>query len=154
MLFRSQGYRGGTENVPGIVAMAAAIEQDRGWIGEASRLRTMLDNAIGNSGGIVVAGEAERIPTIASYRMPGVSARTQLIRFDMAGIAVSAGAACSSGTLKTSPVLTAMGVIVQPVDRADDVAATVAAAGKLAVNTSRVVAVQIAQRVVGAKEFK
>ena len=54
----------------------------------------------------------------------------------------------------TAPVLTAMGVIVQPVDRADDVAATVAAAGKLAVNTSRVVAVQIAQRVVGAKEFK
>jgi sulfopyruvate decarboxylase alpha subunit len=54
----------------------------------------------------------------------------------------------------TAPVLTAMGVIVQPVDRADEVAPTVAAAGKLAFNTNRVVAVQIAQRMVGAKEFK
>jgi sulfopyruvate decarboxylase alpha subunit len=53
-----------------------------------------------------------------------------------------------------APVLTAMGVIVQPVDDADDVAPTVAAAGRLAFNTNRVVAVQIAQRVVGAKEFK
>lgn len=51
-------------------------------------------------------------------------------------------------------VLTAMGVIVQPVDRADDVAATFAAAGRLAFNTNRVVAVQVAQRVVGTKEFK
>lgn len=54
----------------------------------------------------------------------------------------------------TASVLTAMGVIVQPVDRADDVAATFAAAGRLAFNTNRVVAVQVAQRVVGAKEFK
>lgn len=54
----------------------------------------------------------------------------------------------------TAPVLTAMGVIVHPVAQADDVAETVAAAGRLAFNTNRVVAVQIAQRVVGAKEFK
>jgi hypothetical protein len=54
----------------------------------------------------------------------------------------------------TASVLTAMGVIVQPVERADDVAETFAAAGRLAFNTNRVVAVQVAQRVVGAKEFK
>ena len=54
----------------------------------------------------------------------------------------------------TAPVLTAMGVIVQPVADADDVAETFAAAGRMAFNTNRVVAVQIAQRVVGAKEFK
>jgi cysteine desulfurase len=41
--------------------------------------------------------------------MPGVSAQAQLIQFDMAGVSVSAGSACSSGTLKTSAVLTAMG---------------------------------------------
>ena len=54
----------------------------------------------------------------------------------------------------TASVLTAMGVIVQPVERANDVAETFAAAGRLAFNTNRVVAVQVAQRVVGAKEFK
>ncbi|MEZ5711087.1 MAG: cysteine desulfurase family protein [Sphingobium sp.] len=106
---QEQGYRGGTENVPAVLAMAAALEQDKGWMTEAARLRLMLDDAIRASGGEVVADGAERIPTIASYRMPGVAARAQLIRFDMAGIAVSAGAACSSGTLKTSPVLKAMG---------------------------------------------
>ena len=68
-----------------------------------------LDSAIADAGGDVVAGASPRIPTIASYRMPGVSARAQLIRFDMAGISVSAGSACSSGTLKASHVLTAMG---------------------------------------------
>ena len=54
----------------------------------------------------------------------------------------------------TGPSLAAMGVVVQPVDRADDVVATVAAAGRLAFNTCRAVAVLISQRIVGAKEFK
>ena len=53
-----------------------------------------------------------------------------------------------------APVLTAMGVIVQPVDRAGEVAETVDAAVRLAFNTNRIVAVQIAQRVIGAKAFK
>lgn len=52
------------------------------------------------------------------------------------------------------PVLAAVGVIVQKVDAADDIAETVAAAGKLAFNTNRVVAVTIAQRAIGTKAFK
>lgn len=113
---QEQGYRGGTENLPGGLAMAVALEQDRGWMHEAARLRDMLDAAIVEAGGMVVAQTTERIPTITSYHMPGVSARVQLIRFDAAGIAVSAGAACSSGTLKTSPVLRALGWSGQAAD--------------------------------------
>ncbi len=106
---QEQGYRGGTENLPGVLGMAAALTQGHGWMEQAGRLRAIVDAGVRESGGAVVADAAPRIPTIASYRMSGVSARAQLIRFDAAGIAVSAGAACSSGTLKTSPVLKAMG---------------------------------------------
>jgi cysteine desulfurase len=61
------------------------------------------------SGAEIVGGGSERIPTIGAYRMPGVPANAQLIQFDMAGIAVSAGSACSSGSLKPSHVLAEMG---------------------------------------------
>ena len=103
------GYRGGTENLPAILAFTAALEAGAAWMEQAAVLRRRLDDALTALGGMVVGEDAVRIPTIASYRMPGVSARAQLIRFDAAGIAVSAGSACSSGTLKTSPVLAAMG---------------------------------------------
>ncbi len=106
---QEQGYRGGTENLPAVLGFAAALEADRDWLERAHRLRAMLDLAIIEAGGNVVAGNSPRIATIASYHMPGVSASSQLIGFDMDGIAVSAGSACSSGTLKTSHVLGAMG---------------------------------------------
>lgn len=106
---QEQGYRAGTENLPAILAMAAALETDDDWLANAAALRARLDGGIVAAGGIVVANAAQRIPTIASYCMPGLSARAQLIRFDMAGISVSAGSACSSGSLKTSHVLGAMG---------------------------------------------
>jgi cysteine desulfurase len=106
---QEQGYRAGTENLPGVLAMAAALEQSGDWLASAAQLRGRLDEAIEAAGGEIVARAAPRIPTIASYRMPGVSARSQLIRFDLSGISVSAGSACSSGSLKTSHVLRAMG---------------------------------------------
>ena len=106
---QEQGYRAGTENLPGVLAMAAALEARTEWLAEAAQLRDRLDRAIERAGGEIVARDAPRIPSIASYRMPGVSARAQLIQFDLAGISVSAGSACSSGSLKTSHVLRAMG---------------------------------------------
>jgi len=106
---QEQGYRAGTENLPAVLAMAAALEAGIDWLPQAAALRARLDAAIEQAGGEIVARNAPRIPTIASYRMPGVSARAQLIQFDLAGISVSAGSACSSGSLRTSHVLHAMG---------------------------------------------
>jgi cysteine desulfurase len=106
---QEQGYRPGTENLPGIIGMAAALEAGNEWMGEAAALRTRLDQAIVSSGGEIVGSGSPRIPTIGAYRMLGVPSNAQLIQFDMAGIAVSAGSACSSGSLKPSHVLSAMG---------------------------------------------
>ncbi|MGB5724923.1 MAG: aminotransferase class V-fold PLP-dependent enzyme [Parasphingorhabdus sp.] len=106
---QEQGYRSGTQNLPYIMGMTAALEAPANWSGRATELRQHLDDAIRKEGGAVIAENAPRIATIASYHMPGVAANTQLIKFDMAGFSVSAGSACSSGTLKTSHVLEAMG---------------------------------------------
>jgi cysteine desulfurase len=103
------GYRPGTPAVPLIMGFAAAVEADHGWYEEAKRLRQKLDAGIAEAGGEVVAGAAPRIATIACYRMPGVPGAAQMMQLDLAGIAVSAGSACSSGSLKTSHVLSAMG---------------------------------------------
>lgn len=106
---QEQGYRRGTENLPAAIGLAVALEAGFAWLAEATRLRAVLDTAVREAGGIVVADSSNRLATIASYQMPGAAASSQLINFDMAGIAVSAGSACSSGTLKTSHVLGAMG---------------------------------------------
>ncbi len=110
---QERGYRGGTENLPGALGFAAALEAPRDWFTDMPALRATLDEAILAGGGEIVAHHSPRIPTIASYRMPGISSAAQLIRLDMAGFAVSAGSACSSGSMRPSHVLAAMGYSAQ-----------------------------------------
>jgi cysteine desulfurase len=106
---QEKGYRPGTENLPGILGMAAALEAREPWLDRAAALRLRLEERLTESGAEIVGADSPRIPTIGAYRMPGVASNAQLIQFDMAGIAVSAGSACSSGSLKPSHVLAAMG---------------------------------------------
>lgn len=110
------GYRGGTENLPGALGFAAALEaggvrpgDDAPWIAPLRDAVGDLAHIIADAGGHIIGG-APRSPLILAVAMPGLSAAAQLIQFDLAGIAVSAGSACSSGSLKPSRVLRAIGL--------------------------------------------
>lgn len=108
---QEQGFRGGTENLPGIHAFSAALAAwDPAFPARAAALQARLEAAALAEGARVNGAGAARLPTISSLHLPGLPAATQLMALDMAGIAVSQGAACSSGTLKPSPALEAMGL--------------------------------------------
>ncbi|MCP3733922.1 aminotransferase class V-fold PLP-dependent enzyme [Sphingomonas sp. RP10(2022)] len=103
---QERGYRPGTENLPGVLGYAAALAEPEADHGD---LRARLDDAILRSGGEIVGAGSPRHPAIGSYRLRGSAAAAQLILLDSAGFAVSAGSACSSGSMKPSHVLAAMG---------------------------------------------
>ena len=102
---QERGRRGGTPALPAIAGFAAAA------IAPRTDLAAMRDaaEAYAVGCGAVVLGGLSRLPNTTCLALPGVRADTQVIALDLAGIAVSAGAACSSGKVARSHVLDAMG---------------------------------------------
>jgi cysteine desulfurase len=112
---QERGRRGGTENVPGISGFGAAakasreafqqpvdVEEKTGWRDAAAR-------RLAEAGAIVMGEAAPRLWNTLCFAAPGYSSELQVMALDLAGVMVSAGSACSSGKVKASHVLEAMG---------------------------------------------
>jgi cysteine desulfurase len=112
---QERGARAGTENVPGIAAFgAAAAIASRECAGEAARmlpLRQKLEEGIRAIAPetVIFGAEVPRLPNTTLFAVSGVKAETAIIALDLEGVAVSSGAACSSGKVQPSHVLEAMG---------------------------------------------
>jgi cysteine desulfurase len=110
------GRRAGTENVPAIAGFGAAAAQlAEGWQEETARLamlRARLEDGIRRiaPGAVIVGGAAPRLPNTSCVALAGTASDVQVMALDLAGVAVSAGAACSSGKVGRSHVLAAMGL--------------------------------------------
>jgi cysteine desulfurase len=107
---QEKGYRRGTQDAPSALAFAAALSAKPYEMGSLAALRARLDEGVRRAGGVIIGEESPRLPTIGAVSMPGASSASLLVQFDLAGIAVSAGSACSSGKMKESAVLAAMGI--------------------------------------------
>jgi cysteine desulfurase len=105
--------RAGTENLPGIAGFAAAAAAaEVTAYGRVAELRDGLEAEIAAiaPNAVVLGVTANRLPNTSAIAMPGVAAETQVVALDLAGVMVSAGAACSSGKVGPSHVLAAMRV--------------------------------------------
>jgi cysteine desulfurase len=107
--------RAGTENLPGIAGFAAAAREAAGQLREFGQLSRLRDRIEAEAKAIapevrIFGHQAPRLANTSCLAMPGVRAETQVMALDLAGVAVSAGAACSSGKVAPSHVLQAMGV--------------------------------------------
>ncbi|KMW56877.1 Cysteine desulfurase [Candidatus Rhodobacter oscarellae] len=113
---QEMGRRAGTENVIGIAGFGAAAEAaqrdlEAGVWDRVEKLRTILEKGIAAASDqtIFVGKDAKRLPNTSCFATPGWKGETQVMSMDLAGFAISAGSACSSGKVKESRVLRAMG---------------------------------------------
>ena len=107
---QEKGYRRGTQDAPGALAFAAALAARPYDMERLAGLRARLDDGVRNAGGVVIGDGSPRLANIGAVALPGASSASLLVQYDLAGIAVSAGSACSSGKMKDSAVLAAMDV--------------------------------------------
>ncbi len=119
---QERSRRAGTENVPGIVGFGAAAKLAAENLGKANEIGILRDHLELRVKEIApdaeVFGESvERLPNTTCLTMPNIASETQVMKFDLTGIMVSAGSACSSGKVQTSHVLKVMGIV-------EDVAST------------------------------
>ena len=113
---QEMGRRSGTENVIGIAGFGAAAEAAardlaNGVWEQVREFRNILEKALeaGSKSTIFVGKDQDRLPNTLCFSTPGWKGETQVMQMDLAGFAVSAGSACSSGKVRASAVLTAMG---------------------------------------------
>jgi cysteine desulfurase len=109
---QERGLRAGTENVSGIAGFGAAADvaaRDLLRLAAESAGRDSLEEVVLSAGATVLGQAAPRLPQTLCFAMPAFGAELQVIGLDLAGVMVSAGAACSSGKVKASHVVTAMG---------------------------------------------
>ncbi|MEK9280275.1 cysteine desulfurase [Bradyrhizobium sp. ISRA442] len=108
------GRRAGTENVAGIAGFGAAVKTAVQTLSEDAErmasLRDRLENGLRSiAGATIFSDDVQRLPNTVLFSAPGLKAETAVIGFDLEGIAVSSGSACSSGKVQPSHVLSAMG---------------------------------------------
>lgn len=106
--------RSGTENVAGIVGFGISALEAMTSVADVDRLRSMRDylekEILSTANDVMIAGAAaDRLGNTSCIIMPGVKGETQVMHFDLNGVCVSSGSACSSGKVKVSHVLNAMG---------------------------------------------
>jgi cysteine desulfurase len=109
---QERGRRAGTENLSGIAgfgAAAAAAQRDLALAGDQAPWRDALAERLEQVGSVVLGDGAPRLPQTLCVATPGFSSEVQVMALDLAGVMISAGAACSSGKVKASRVVEAMG---------------------------------------------
>jgi cysteine desulfurase len=109
---QERGRRAGTENVPGIAgfgAAAALAASEPARLAALAECRDHLAETVKRAGAVVLGEGAPRLPQTLCFAAPGFASELQVMGLDLAGVMVSAGAACSSGKVKASRVVEAMG---------------------------------------------